>query len=112
MRISDWSSDVCSSDLLQLFDWDGGSTELTRSLERAMRERDFTRASADWLWEVDSELRFRVLSDTATAALAQPSHLLIRRTMIEVLQPLARSNGEGAAVRSGYGKRGGEGRRG
>src|SRR3546814_20685077 len=95
MRISDWSSDVCSSDLLiadgprnvtywaraapvedavelQLFDWAGGSTELTRSLERAMRERDFTRASADWLWEADSELRFRVLSDPATAALDQP----------------------------------------
>src|SRR3546814_7364015 len=96
MRISDWSSDVCSSDLLiadgprnvtywaraapvedavelQLFDWDGGSTELTRSLERAMRERDFTRASADWLWEVDSELRFRVLSDTATAEIGRAS---------------------------------------
>src|SRR3546814_10932090 len=40
---------------LQLFDWDGGRTELTRSLERAMRERDFTRAAAHWLGEVESE---------------------------------------------------------
>src|SRR3546814_12572514 len=76
MRISDWSSDVCSSDLL--------AAELTRlrrrveeverlEAERAeasaalqeseARLRDFADAASDWFWEMDAELRFSFMSE-------------------------------------------------
>src|SRR3546814_178617 len=76
MRISDWSSDVCSSDLL--------AAELTRlrrrveeverlEAERAeasaalqeseARLRDFADAASDWFWGMDAELRFSFMSE-------------------------------------------------
>src|SRR3546814_16492135 len=50
MRISDWSSDVCSSDL------------------REQRFRDVAETAAGWIWETDAELRFTYLSDRVEQA--------------------------------------------
>src|SRR3546814_4614614 len=58
---------------LQLFDWNGTGGAMEHALEGAVRERDFLRASADWLWEADASLCFTSLSEAATAVFGQPA---------------------------------------
>ncbi len=72
---------------LQLFDWNADSAPLPQSLEQAVRERDFMRASSGWIWEVDADLCFTALSESASTVFEQPAVLLVGQSMAAVLRP-------------------------
>lgn len=62
---------------LRLFDWSGGGSSAASTIRQAARERDFLRATSDWLWEVDASLNVTALSDPATAVFERPVSDLI-----------------------------------
>ena len=62
---------------LRLFDWNGGSGSAASPIPQAARERDFLRATSDWLWETDAALNVTALSEAATAVFEQPVSNLI-----------------------------------
>lgn len=72
---------------LQLFDWNGTGGAMEHALESAVREQDFLRASADWLWEADASLCFTSLSEAVTAVFGQPAAILVGRPMAALLRP-------------------------
>src|SRR3546814_14332330 len=96
MRISDWSSDVCSSDLERAFDvvvlpWASGTVALLlgsdvtleRSLRAALvesrqRYKDLVQISHDFAWEPDGEGRFAFVSPRGS--LGSPAHALVGRS--------------------------------
>src|SRR3546814_3704658 len=112
MRISDWSSDVCSSDLERAFDvvvlpWASGpvalllgrDVTLERSLRAALvesrqRYKDLVEISNDFAWETDGEGRFAFVSPRG--ALGYPATALVGRSAHELL--LDPSVGDDAAA--------------
>src|SRR3546814_12468177 len=60
MRISDWSSDVCSSDLLAALREvvELVAQQLALVGQSRARLTDFIATGSDWLWETDSDHRF------------------------------------------------------
>src|SRR3546814_15888965 len=85
MRISDWSSDVCSSDLALLL---GRDVTLERSLRAALvesrqRYKDLVEISNDFAWETDGEGRFAFVSPRG--ALGYPATTLVGRSSHELL---------------------------
>jgi PAS domain S-box-containing protein len=51
--------------------------------EAQIRFKDFARATSDWFWEVDKNLRFRMLSDRFTAITGTPAAIVVGQRLDE-----------------------------
>lgn len=57
------------------------------------RETDFLRASADWLWEVDENLKIVALSASSEAAIGGPASALIGQPITKMLKLIEAEDG-------------------
>lgn len=78
---------------VQLFDWTGSEAPLQHTLQQAVRERDFIRASSDWTWTADARLHWTSLSESAVAVFGRPISFLLNQPMGDVLRPIDGSDG-------------------
>src|SRR3546814_19018726 len=74
MRISDWSSDVCSSDLAERA---GGGWRITLSDERTVEARHLVNATGPWAERTAREIM--QVEDLPALRLVQGSHLVVER---------------------------------
>src|SRR3546814_7432451 len=88
MRISDWSSDVCSSDLLQFASFRQSIRKARETEERARTAqavlRSFEESGNNWLWETDENGLLTYVSPQFGRVLDRDCHELAGKRLADL----------------------------
>ncbi|MEM7172024.1 MAG: PAS domain-containing sensor histidine kinase [Pseudomonadota bacterium] len=57
--------------------------------DQMARYQDLLRASVDWIWEIDAELKLTFVSSSITAAVGLPPSAFLGKPLLETLEPAA-----------------------
>lgn len=106
---------------LEITGWTARPARAPAPAPEAVREADFLRAAADWMWETDSSLRLTALSPAAAAAAGKPATALVggqitrlfrlveseagELPLLTALAEQSRFDGQIAELRGGRGER-------
>lgn len=66
--------------------WNQRAAQLPNAAPQIERETDFLRATADWLWEADENLKIVALSASAEAAMGGPASAIIGQSLTKLLR--------------------------